>query len=89
MNSIEIYVRHSAEKALLMFHAPETLRAAMLAAVKGNQLDAAKARMHLELSIHPDWITDPAVRKAVSGLDDAIHIRIPISALTMDFSAES
>jgi hypothetical protein len=88
MSTLEVYVRHSAEKALLMFHAPETLRAAMLAVVKGNQLDGAKARIHLELSIRPEWITDPAVRKAVSKIDDAIHIRIPISALTMDFSAE-
>jgi hypothetical protein len=88
MNDLEIYVRHSAGKALLMLHAPEALRAIVLAAVKGGEVDSTKARIHLELSILPEWITDPSVRKQVSKIHDPIHIRIPISALSMDFSAE-
>ena len=88
MNDIEVYVRHSAGKALLMFHAPETLRAAMLAAARSGKLDAKSARIHLELSILPEWISDPAVRDSVSRIDDPIHIRIPISALTINFSSE-
>jgi hypothetical protein len=88
MNDLEIYVRHSSGRALLMLHAPEALRATVLAAIKSGEIDSTQARMHLELSILPEWITDSSVRMQVSKIEDSIHVRIPISVLSMNFAAE-
>jgi len=86
MNDVELYVRYSGGAALLMLHAPEALRSTVLAAIKNGELDSSQASIHLELSILPEWITDPTMQKQVSDLYEQIHIRVPISSFNINFS---
>lgn len=71
---IEIYVRNSGERNLLIVHADDEARAA---SAKAREADAPTA--FLELSVLPEWIPDRLAREAYEKSGEVLHLRIPIS----------
>ncbi len=66
----EIYVRHSGEANLL--HAYGDASKLRHSGERGEPV------AFVELSVLPEWITDPEQRKAYAESGQMIHLRIPI-----------
>ncbi|CAH0349854.1 hypothetical protein [Aquabacterium sp. CECT 9606] len=77
MSGIEIYVRHRSDGAMLNFHLSSRDRQALIHALTtGGGMEDTSIPIHLELSLLPQWLTDP----------ENMHARIPISAINISVS---
>lgn len=76
MSGIEIYVRHRSDGAMLNFHLSSRDRLALIHALTMGSMKDASIPVHLELSLLPEWLTDP----------ESMHARIPISAINFNVS---
>jgi hypothetical protein len=74
---VEIYVRDSDQSAAMHFHYTGTSRDEFLCALQTGKLKLSSFKIDLELSVLPEWVTDPEQRAAVA-TSGPIHIRIPI-----------
>ncbi len=85
---LEIYVRNSTERSLLMLHIPARSRNNFLDSLKRGEFAEDDLEMNLELTIRPEWISDPIEREKFVFSGNSIHIRIPLSAITTSYSNE-
>lgn len=84
-NRIEIYVRPSGDRVMLNFHVPEALKEALIAGIRDGSFSTDAARMNVELSLLPQWITDGDDRKAYEKQFSSVHVRIPIDTVNTNF----
>jgi hypothetical protein len=76
MSGIEIYVRHRSDGAMLNFQLSSSDRQVLIHALTTGGMENASIPIHLELSLLPQWLTDP----------ENMHARIPISAINFSVS---
>jgi hypothetical protein len=86
---LEVYLRPSAKRALLMFHMPESTKNAFFTALERGEVAIDDLKMNFELSILPEWITDPVERVRYERSGCLAHIRVPLSAITASYSDEN
>ncbi len=84
--TVEIYVRHSSGRSLLMFHIPTCVRDSFIQGINNGEFSSADCQAHLELSVLPEWIADADVRALLQSKEKAIHLRIPLAAITASFN---
>lgn len=84
-SQIEIYVRPSAHRVMLNFHVPEALKEALIAGIRNGSFSTDAARMNVELTLLPQWITDKSVRMQYEELTEDVHARIPIDTINTNF----
>jgi len=61
---------------MLNFHLSSRDRQALILALTTGSMEDASIPIHLELSLLPQWLTDP----------ESMHARIPISAINFSVS---
>ena len=54
--------------------------------VKNGILELPADSAHFELSILPEWITDPEQRERIEKLGEVIHVRIPIAVVNTQYT---
>ncbi|WP_018992432.1 hypothetical protein [Aromatoleum toluclasticum] len=84
--TVEIYVRHSSGRGLLMFHIPTRIRDLFLQGINVGEFTPATNQAYLELSVVAEWITDADIRAQVQSMESPIHLRIPLVAITTSFN---
>jgi|GEM_PF-2091355 len=84
--TVEVYVRQSSGRSLLMFHIPTCIRDSFFRGIKNGEFSSADCQAYLELSVLPEWITDADVRALLQSKGEAIHLRIPLAAITASFN---
>ena len=85
---IEIYLRHSSGRSLLMFHVPASNRNNFLEGLKRGEVSGNELGINLELSVLPEWITDPTERENFIRSGSNIHIRISLASITASYSED-
>jgi hypothetical protein len=73
MRSIEIYVRHNNNGAMLNIYLDSSSKQELIAALQSGRFESADVPVHLELSVLPEWLTTPS----------EAHARIPITAINI------
>ena len=58
MNGIEVYLRHSDGRALLMLHVPSCMRAQFLQAGQDRVVDGQGLPISFEAPVLPEWRAD-------------------------------
>lgn len=84
--TVQVYVRHSSGRALLMFHVPKRIEESFLQGINDGKFSLADTQPYLELSVLPEWVTDADVRAKVQSIGEVIHLRIPLAAITASFN---
>ena len=72
---IEIYVRNSGDRNLLMFHVPESMKERLIEGIRNGSFEAHDASIHLELSVLNEWKDE----------DNPEHVRIEVSEITANY----
>jgi hypothetical protein len=85
---LEIYLRHSSRRTLLMFHVPDSEQKNFVESLQRGDFSSTTVEINLELSVRPEWISDPEAREAVKRSGTDIHIRVPLSAITATYSPD-
>ncbi|MDO9170125.1 MAG: hypothetical protein Q7U18_13695 [Methylobacter sp.] len=80
-NKIEIYLRHSIGKVMLNLYVPKETKKRFLTGLKNGALELPEDSANFELSILPEWITDPEQRERIKNIGETIHVCIPIAAI--------
>lgn len=78
-NGIEIYLRHSGDRTLMMFHVPADMREQFLLAMQGDTLDGREVPIAFEAPILPQWIRDPEAPE---------HMRVAVDQISIQFDDE-
>lgn len=73
MSSIEIYVRHNSDGAMLNVHLNSSTKQELITALQSGRFEAENVPIHLELSVLPEWLTTQG----------GTHARIPITAINI------
>lgn len=73
---VEIYLRHSGNRALLTFHVPEHLREQFQQAIQDSTIDGRQIPISLEAHVLPEWTSAP---------DDPLHMRVNIDQIAIQF----
>lgn len=73
MSSIEIYVRHNNDGAMLNVYLDSSTKQELITALQSGRYESADASIHLELSVLPEWLTNQG----------EAHARIPIAAINV------
>ena len=77
-NGVEIYLRHSAGQALLMFHVPSSMREAFITAIQSSGIiDGRQIPIIFEAPVRPEWTPGP---------DDPRHMRVAVDQISIQFS---
>ena len=76
---IEIYVRPSVGRVLLNIYLGADVRDRFVDGIGRGEFECRDAPTHLELSVLPEWVTDPELRVKIAALDSPIHVRIPLT----------
>jgi hypothetical protein len=79
-SGIEIYVRPSGDRVLLNIYVPKSVRKQFLEGLRSGSFGDGDARINMELSVLPQWITESEDRVANQL---PTHIRVPISAINV------
>ena len=85
---LEVYLRPSAKRVLLTFHMPESRKNSFITALERGEVAIDDLKMNFELSILPEWITDPVERVKYERSGCLAHIRVPLSAITASYTGE-
>lgn len=85
---IEIYVRHSGAGTFLNLNVPEEFKEQFISAIRTGRLEGSDITTAVELPVLPEWVTDDEAREKVSGLNEAIHLRIPVTSFNVSFSKD-
>lgn len=82
---VEIYVRRSGDRTLLNFHFTDEDDVIDLIARSrvGNLPGDPAPFAHVELSVAPEWCSDPEQRKVIEALEVPLHLRIPITQINL------
>lgn len=72
---IEIYVRNSEHKNMLMFHIPESMKERLVEGIMNGYFEDYDASIHLELSILNEWKDE----------DTPEHVRIDVGCITVNY----
>lgn len=72
---IEIYVRNSGDRNLLMMHVPEELKEQLIEGIRNGSFKTQDASIHLELSVLNEW----------KDRDNPEHVRIEVSEITANY----
>lgn len=73
MSSIEIYVRHNNNGAMLNIYLDSSTKQELIAALQTGCFESADVPIHLELSVLPEWLT----------IQGEAHARIPITEINI------
>lgn len=84
-NCLEVYVRHNSSGAMLNILADDLMRERIVNSLSAGKVDGTDISINLELSVLPEWVTDPETRKRVGQIPGTIHIRVPLAAINMLF----
>lgn len=77
MDGIEVYLRRSGNRNLLMFHVPGRLRSQFQQAMEeASMIDGHQMPIAFEASVLPEWTSDS---------DDPGHMRMAIDGITVQF----
>ncbi|MCJ0765277.1 hypothetical protein [Variovorax terrae] len=72
---IEIYVRNSGDRNLLMLHVPEGMKERLIEGIRNGSFEAQDASIHLELSILNEW----------KDVDNPEHVRLEVNEITASY----
>ena len=72
---IEIYVRNSGGRNLLMLHIPEDMKERLIKGIRSGSFEAADASIHLELSVLGDW----------KDSENPDHVRLEVNEITTNY----
>lgn len=81
---IEIYIRHSNNKAMLNLYVPKEMKDRFLTGIENGNMELPDDSAHFELSILPEWVTAPDQREMIEKL--GLHVRVPIAAINTQFT---
>lgn len=81
-DGVEIYVRPGGRGVLMMIQLPDDVDRQQFVEKATSRDAAPDLGMHLELSVLPDWCTDPDVRSEVERIGH-IHVRVPVEWLSL------
>jgi hypothetical protein len=73
LSSIEIYVRHNGNGAVLNIYLDSSTKQELISALQSGRFESAGVPMHLELSVLPEWLTNQGES----------HARIPVAAINI------
>ncbi len=76
---IEIYLRHSSDRTLMMFHVPASMRQQFLLAMQGDTLDGRETPIVFEAPVLPQWIPDP---------EASAHMRVAVDQISVQFDTD-
>lgn len=79
MNRIEIYLRHSGGRAILMMHVPVNLQNQFQQALQDGTIDGTQIPILFEAPVLPEWIP---IR------DDPKHMRLNIDQISIQFAKD-
>lgn len=83
-NRIEIYIRQSGGSGtLLNFHIPNNLREKFIEGLKNGAFECEAGSANIEISVLPEWITDPEQRGQLLHNDNPIHMRTCINTINI------
>ncbi len=74
MKGIEISVRHTHNGTLLNIHLDARAKQRLIAGLQSGRFDSRDTPINLELSVLPEWLTDP----------ESTHARIPITVINVN-----
>lgn len=72
---IEIYVRNSGDRNLLMLHVPESMKERLIEGIRNGSFEAEDASIYLELSVLNEW------RDA----DNSDHVRLEVNEIAANY----
>ena len=72
---IEIYVRPSGDKNLLMLHVPEEMKERLIEGIRNGSFEAHDASIHLELIVLNEWREE----------DYPEHVRFEVNEITANY----
>lgn len=73
-DGIEIYLRHSGGRALLMLHVPASMRDRFQEALQNGLVDGRQIPIAFECPVLPEWTSDPS---------DPAHMRTIIEQISI------
>lgn len=76
MDRIEIYLRHSGDRALLMFHVPNRLRTKFLQAIQNGVVDSKEMPLAFETPVLSKWDAEKEI---------PTHMRTEIDQITIQY----
>lgn len=76
MDGIEIYLRRSGDRTLMMFHIPASMRKQFLQAMQGGAVNDRQTPIIFEAPVLPEWTPDP---------DNPNHIRVAVDQVSVQF----
>ena len=73
MSSIEIYIRHRSDGAMINIYLDRKTKTALIAALESGKFADPSTPINLELSVLPEWLSEPG----------STHARSPISEINV------
>jgi len=87
-NDIEIYVRPGGEHNMLNFYVPVQARERFMQALATGSIELPAGAINFEISVLPQWLTDPVQRKKAERAQEPLHVRVPLGAINVQFTEE-
>ena len=72
---IEIYIRKSGDRNLLMFHVPAELKEQLVQGIKNGSLEAETVSINFEMSVLPQWQSGELPN----------HVRLEVNEITAGY----
>ncbi|WP_139225645.1 hypothetical protein [Paracidovorax konjaci] len=72
---IEIYVRNSGSRNLLMLHVPENMKERLIEGIRNGSFETKDASIHLELSVLNEWRDS----------ENPEHVRLEVNEITANY----
>lgn len=86
--NIEIYVRNSSRHNFLMFHMGKSKKKTLIKGFDSGDIDSKDVEINVEMNILPEWITDLEQRELFEENIFGLHVRIPVSKITVSYSED-
>lgn len=75
---IEIYVRNSGDRNLLMLHVPESMKERLIEGIRNGSFEAQNAGIHLEISVLDKW----------KSKENPEHVRLEVNKITENYELD-
>lgn len=79
-DGVEIYLRHSGGRALLMFHVPAHLREQFQQAMLNGMVDGRQIPIAFEAPVLPEWMLEP---------DNPQHMRLNVDQISIQLDDDA